>query len=165
VPVVGQAAHQRLSDEKAIPHLKRAIELDQNFALAYAWLSLAYNDIGESSIAGGYARKAYELRDRTSEPEKYFISARFHKEVTGNIEKAIQSCELWAQAYPRSEMPHNLLSGAIYPVIGQHEKAVEEGREAGRLNPDFSASYPLLMFNYIPPPPPKELPFLYGNNL
>ena len=54
------------------------------------------------AIAAGYTRKAYELRDRTSEPEKYFISAIFHKVVTGNIEKAEQTCELWIQAYPRS---------------------------------------------------------------
>ena len=71
----------------AIPFYKRAIELDPNFALAYAWLGVAYTSIGEPSIGAGYTRKAYELRDRTSEPEKYFISAVFYKEVTGNIEK------------------------------------------------------------------------------
>ena len=159
---LGQKVLFATGDAAAIPFFKRAIELDQNFALAYAWLSLAYNDIGESSIAGGYARKAYELRDRTSEPEKYFISARFHKEVTGNIEKAVESCELWAQAYPRSEMPHNLLSGAIYPVIGQHEKAVEEGREAVRLKPDNPIPYVLLMFSYITLNRPDEAKATYG---
>ena len=133
----------------AIPFFKHAIELDPNFALAYAWLGRVYGDIGESGIAADYTRKAYELRDRTSELEKYFIAANFHMEVTGNMEKAEQTCELWIQAYPRSEMPHVFLSGAIYPVIGQYEKAVEEGREAVRLNPDFSISYALLMFNYI----------------
>jgi tetratricopeptide (TPR) repeat protein len=137
-------------DTAAIPFFKRAIELDPNFALAYAWLGIMYVDIGESGIAADYTRKAYELRDRTSEAEKYFISARFHKVVTGNMGKAEQSCELWIQAYPRSEIPHDFLSGAIYPAIGQYEKGVEEGREAVRLNPDFAASYALLMFNYIP---------------
>jgi eukaryotic-like serine/threonine-protein kinase len=134
----------------AIPFYKRAIELDSNFALAYAQLGLASNDIGEPSIAAGYFRKAYELRDRTSEAEKYFISATFHKEVTGNIETAEPTCELWTQAYPRSDVPHAYLSGAIYPVIGQYEKAVEEAREAIRLKPDSpsSYSYAFLMFNY-----------------
>ena len=120
----------------AIPFFKHAIELDPNFALAYAMLGRMYGDIGESSIAADYTRKAYELRDRTSEPEKYFISAHFNMEVTGNMENAEQSCEIWIQAYPRSEMPHSFLSGIIYPVFGQYEKAVEEGREAVRLNPD-----------------------------
>ena len=134
----------------AIPFYKRAIELDPNFALAYAQLGLASDDIGEPSIAAGYCRKAYELRDRTSEPEKYFISATFHKEVTGNVETAEQTCELWIQAYPRSEKPHGYLSGAIYPAIGQYEKAVEEAREAIRLKPDKPISYAFLMFSYTP---------------
>jgi len=132
----------------SIPFYKRAIELDPNFALAYAWLGVASTSIGEPSIAAGYTRKAYELRDRTSEPEKYFISAVFHKEVTGNIEKAEQSCQVWIQAYPRSWIPHSYLSGAIYPVIGQYEKAVEEAREAVRLKPDNPVLYAFLMFNY-----------------
>ena len=67
-----------------------------------------YGDIGESSLAADYTRKAYELRDRTSEAEKYFISATYYEEVTGNMEKAEQTCELWIQAYPRAE--HRMIS-------------------------------------------------------
>ncbi len=136
-----------VGDAAAIPFYKRAIELDPNFALAYASLGLAYTDMGEPSVAAGYTKKAYELRDRTSEPEKYFISAIFHKEVTGNLEAAEQSCELWIQAYPRSDTPHDYLSGAIYPALGQYEKGAEEGREAVRLNPHFPLSYAFVMFN------------------
>jgi serine/threonine protein kinase len=132
---------------EAIPFFKRAIELDPSFALAYANLGIASSE--ESGAAADYTRKAYELRDRTSEPEKYFITARFHDVVTGNMEKAEQTCELWIQAYPRSSVPHNLLSGAIYPTIGQYGKGVEEGVEAVRLKPDFPISYVFLMFNYI----------------
>jgi serine/threonine protein kinase len=133
----------------AIPFFKRAVELDPNFAVAYAWLGRVYGDIGESSIAAGYTRKAYELRDRASESEKYFISASFYIAVTGNMEKAEQTCELWIRAYPRSELPHGLLAGFIYGVLGQYEKAVEEAREALRLNPDNSISYAVVMANYI----------------
>jgi len=131
----------------AIPFYKRATELDPNFALAYAFLGIAYTSIGEPSAGAGYTRKAYDLRDRTSEPEKYFISAVFYKEGTGNIEKAVESCKLWIQAYPRSDMPHVYLSGAVYPVIGKYEDAVEEAREAVRLKPDNPISYAFLMFN------------------
>jgi eukaryotic-like serine/threonine-protein kinase len=137
-------------DAAAIPSFKRAIEFDPNFALAYAHLGIASTSIGEPSIAADYTRKAYELRDRTSEPEKYFISATFYKEVTGNIEKAEQSCKLWIQAYPRSDDPHLYLSGAVYPVIGEYENAVGEAREAIRLKPDSPISYAFLMFSYIP---------------
>jgi tetratricopeptide (TPR) repeat protein/predicted Ser/Thr protein kinase len=144
----GRNVLRTTGEAAAIPFYKRAIELDSNFALPYAWLGVAYSSIGEPSIGAGYTRKAYELRDRASEPEKYFISAAFHKEVTGDIQKAEQPCKLWIQAYPRSEMPHIYLSGAIYPVIGQYDKAVEEAREAIRLKPNFPVPYAFLMFNY-----------------
>ena len=133
----------------AIPFYKHAIELDPNFALAYAWLGRMYGDIGESGMAAEFTRKAYELRDRTSEPEKYFISASFYMEVVGNMEKAEQTCELWIQSYPRAETPHNFLSGIIYAVFGRYEKGVEEAIEATRLNPDSPISYSILMSNYI----------------
>jgi len=136
-------------DETAIPFFKHAVELDPNFALAYSWLGITFTNIGEPGVAADYTRRAYELRDRASEPEKYFIASRYHKAVTGNMEKAEQACQLWIQAYPRSAMPHIHLSGAIYPVTGQYAKGIEEGREAIRLSPDFSPSYALPMFDYI----------------
>jgi eukaryotic-like serine/threonine-protein kinase len=133
----------------AIRFFKHAIELDPNFALAYAMLGRTYGDIGESDMAAHYSRKAYELRDRASEPERYFVSAHFHEVVTGNMEKAEQICALWAQDYPRAEIPHDFLSGIILPVFGRYEKAVDEATEAIRLNPNFSISYRLLMANDI----------------
>jgi serine/threonine protein kinase/tetratricopeptide (TPR) repeat protein len=136
-------------DAAAIPFYKHAIELDPNFALAYAWLGVSFNDIGELSKDIESTRKAYGLRDRASEPEKYFITARFHKVVTGNLEKAEEALLLWIQAYPRSALPHIYLAGAIYPVTGQYAKAIEHGKEAIRLSPNFSPSYALPMFDYI----------------
>ena len=136
-------------DAAAIPFYKHAIELDPNFALAYAWLGVSFNDIGELSKDVESTRKAYDLRDRASEPEKFFITARFHKVVTGNLEKAEEALLLWIQAYPRSALPHIYLAGAIYPVTGQYAKAIEHGKEAIRLSPNFSPSYALPMFDYI----------------
>jgi serine/threonine protein kinase len=133
----------------AIPFYKHAIELDPNFAMAYAKLGRMYGDIGESGLAVDYTRKAYELRDRTSDVEKYFISSDFDAVVTGNVDKAEQICELWAQAYPRSDLPHDLLSGGIYPTTGQYENAVEEGIKAVGLNPDFPVPYGNLIYAYI----------------
>jgi serine/threonine protein kinase len=138
-----------IGDAEAIPFYKHAIELDPNFALAYAWLGVSFNDIGELSKDVESTRKAYDLRDRASEPEKYFITARFHKVVTGNLEKAEEALLLWIQAYPRAALPHIYLAGAIYPVTAQYAKAVEHGKEAIRLSPNFSPSYALPMFDYI----------------
>jgi eukaryotic-like serine/threonine-protein kinase len=142
--------HDSSGDIEAIPFFKQAVELDPHFAFAYAWLSISFNDIGEGNMAAEYAQKAYDLREQTSEPEKYFITARYHKSVTGNMEKAEQACQLWIQAYPRAPLPLILLSGAIYPVTGQYEKGVEAGKKAIELNPNLSSSYALLLFDLIP---------------
>ena len=146
---LGFQVHMTAGDAAAIPFYKQAIELDPNFALAYAWLGLAYNGFGELSMDVECNRKAYELRDRTSEPEKYFITARFHKVVTGNMEKAEEALQLWIQAYPRSALPHIYIAGAVYPDTAQYEKAVEHGREAVRLSPNFSPAYYVPISDYI----------------
>jgi eukaryotic-like serine/threonine-protein kinase len=145
----GVKVQSTVGDAAAIPFFRHAIELDQNFALAYVRLGVAFTSIGEPTMALGYTRKAYELRDKTSEPEKYFISAIFYKEVAGDTASAEQSCKFWMQAYPRAEFPHEYLSGAIYPVIGQFEKATEEATEAIRLNPENPTSYAFLLDGYI----------------
>ena len=131
--------------DSAIPFFKRAIELDPNFALAYSFLGIMENDMLETDLATEYHRKAYELRDHASEAERYAIDSSYYKDVTGNIEKAIETCQLWIQAYPRSEMPHVYLAGAVLPVVGQLERAAEEATEGIRLNPDFPVPYAQLI--------------------
>jgi eukaryotic-like serine/threonine-protein kinase len=124
--------------EAATPFFKHAVELDPNFAVAYAYLGVQ----ATTSLEPGLCRtKAYELRDRASEAEKYWITATYHKGVTGNIPKAIEACDLWIQDYPRSELPHIYLGAAILPVVGQYERALEESSEGVRLRPDFALAY------------------------
>jgi class 3 adenylate cyclase/tetratricopeptide (TPR) repeat protein len=145
---LGRKLQMTEGDAAAIAFFRRAIELDQNFALAYAHLGIASRAMGDPFI-DTYTEKAYELRDRVSEPEKYYILAAYFKEVTGNMEKAEQSCKLWMQAFPRSEDPHIYLSGTVYPIVGKYEKATEEANEAIRLKPDTPISYAFLMSNSI----------------
>ncbi len=135
--------------DAAIPFIKHAIKLDPKFALAYAWLGIESTDMGESGLAAAYARKAYEFRDRASDSEKYFISAVYYKEATGNMEEAEQACQQWSLAHPRASMPHVYLSAAIYPALGEYEKAAEQAREAVRLNPESSFTYQFLVSDYI----------------
>jgi eukaryotic-like serine/threonine-protein kinase len=142
------AAHRATSPPLAISLYKRAIELDPNFAVAYAWLGIWYTSTGEPSVAAGYTQRAYELRDHASEAEKYFISAIYYKEVPGNIEKAEQTCKLWMEAYPRAELPHTYLSGAIYPQLGRFNDAASEALEALRLKSDYPVLYAMLMEAY-----------------
>ena len=133
----------------AISFLKRAVELDPNFAVAYAWLGIWHTSIGEPSIAAEYARKGYELRGHASEPEKYFVSVIYYKEVMGNMEQAEQTCKLWMQAYPRADMPHTYLSGGIYPAVGRYDEVISEAREAIRLKPDYPVPYVLLLRGFM----------------
>jgi DNA-binding winged helix-turn-helix (wHTH) protein/tetratricopeptide (TPR) repeat protein len=127
--------------EAATPFFKHAVELDPNFAVAYAYLGVQATTSLEPGLSVGYRTKAYELRDRASEAEKYWITATYHKGVTGDIPKAIEACDLWIQDYPRAELPHVYLGAAILPVVGQYERALEESSEGVRLRPDFALAY------------------------
>ena len=123
-----------LGDAEAIPFLKRAIELDPNFAMAYVGLAVEYSNLGRASLAADNAKKAYELRDRVSDREKYRISAFYFQYVTGEVEKATEAYELWAKSYPRDMVPHTNL-GVLYAALGQYDKGIAETEAALQLEP------------------------------
>ena len=133
----------------SVPFFQHAIELDPGFASAYASLGRMDGDIGESALSAQNTTKAYELRSRASDQEKFFISLTYDLQVTGNLEKAQQTCELWMQTYPRAWLPHALLSGAIYPELGEYEKSVDEAKIATAMDPDFSIGYSILADGYM----------------
>jgi eukaryotic-like serine/threonine-protein kinase len=133
----------------SVPFFQRAIEIDPNFASAYAALGRMYGDIGESVLSALNTSKAYQLRDRASDQERFFISFTYDLQVTGNLEKAQQTCDLWMHAYPRALFPHSLLAGGIYLSIGKWEDSVGEAKIALDINPDFSIGYSLLADGYM----------------
>jgi eukaryotic-like serine/threonine-protein kinase len=134
-------------DAEAIPFMRRAIELDPNFAMAYAGLAVEYSNLGQASLAMGYAKKAYELSDRVSNREKYRISAFYFQFVTGELEKATEAYELWSKSYPRDSVPHANL-GSLYTIVGQYEKAIAETEIAQKLEPNI-VGYSNLAGTYI----------------
>ncbi|HSY32089.1 MAG TPA: protein kinase [Verrucomicrobiae bacterium] len=119
----------------AIPLLKHSIELDSKFAMAYAMLGTSYYNIGEKKLSAENTYKAYGLRARVSEWEKFYIESHYYQFATGDLEKARQAYELWAQIYPREQVPATNL-GVVYQSLGQHEKSLSEFRESLRLSPD-----------------------------
>jgi eukaryotic-like serine/threonine-protein kinase len=121
-------------DTAALPLFQRAIELDPHFAAAYAALGVSYSDLNEDGMASENLKRAYELRERASERERYRISASYYTHATEEPEKAIQVYEQWARAYPRDSVPPHSL-GFNYMVLGQWDKALAETVEAIRLNP------------------------------
>ena len=146
---IGWQRNASAGADAGLPFFKRAVEIDPKFAMGYAALGLYYGTTGESDLAAENSRKAYELRDRVSDKEKFFITAYYDGRATGNQEKAQQTCDQWAQIYPREWTPHTFLSGFIYPVLGRYEKAAEEGRKAIELAPDTYTGYFLLGYNFV----------------
>jgi eukaryotic-like serine/threonine-protein kinase len=131
----------------AVPLLKRAIEIDPEFAMAYASLGFNYGLIGETALSVENSSKAYELRERVSDREKFFITATYDLQVSGNLEKAQQTCELWAQTYPRDLNPYPLLGAFVYPTFGKYQKAVAAASKSVEIDPDFPVGYLQLEFN------------------
>ncbi len=137
---LGRKAMLEKGDAEPIPFFKRAVELDPNFAWAYAFLGINYSNLNQPSLAADYFRKAFALRDRVTEREKFDITALYYANVTGELEKANQTNELWIQVYPRDFLPHIDLS-ANCMILGQYEKAATETRESIRLEPMFVVGY------------------------
>lgn len=125
----------------AIPFFQRATELDPQFALAWARLGHAQGGTGASAAGAANATKGYELRDHASDQDKFLIDCSYFMDVTGDLVKAQQTCELWAQTYPRAIPPHGFLAGAVYVPLGQYDKAVEEGKKQIELGPDVAFAY------------------------
>jgi len=124
----------------AIPLFQRAIKLDPNLAMAYASLGTTYHNLGEKELAAQNNSRAYELRSRVSEREKFYIESHYYDFVVGDLEKTRQVYETWIQMYPREQVPA-LNLGVVYQDLGQYEKAVAEFKQALRLNPNDVIAY------------------------
>jgi tetratricopeptide (TPR) repeat protein len=129
---------------QSVAMFKRAIELDPNFAMAYARLGVAYGNFGQIETAQKYVEKAFELRDRVSEHERFYISEKYYSYVTGEIDKAMEVQQTWARLYPNDYIPHNNLAlNSMF--LGKNEDALKYALEAVRLVPNnFSARQNLI---------------------
>jgi DNA-binding winged helix-turn-helix (wHTH) protein/tetratricopeptide (TPR) repeat protein len=125
---------------EAIPLYRRAVELDPEFAMAYAALGITYGTAREYDLAAKFSQRAFELRERVSERERFYISARYYVDVLDDGDRAIEVLELWKQTYPRDFVPRTNLS-ARYCAIGRYQEALEEALEGVRLNPDAGVAY------------------------
>jgi len=132
----------------AVPLLQRAIQLDPNLAMAYASLGTTYHNLGEKELSAENTRRAFELRAKVSDREKFYIESHYHDFVTGDLSKAKQVYELWAETYPRESVPLTNL-GVLYQGLGQYEKALESFKASQRISPNDALEYANLLVIYV----------------
>ena len=132
---LGRKTEREKGASSALPYFLRAVELDPNFASAYGGIGIMYGNLGQPDRASTYLTKAFELRDRASELEKFHIASSYYGAVTGELEKAAETYQEWIQSYPRDAIPYNNL-GVIYFQLGQPDKALDVARESVDLDPN-----------------------------
>ncbi len=151
---LGDIKHQMFDELAALPLYQRAVELDPNFAMAYARLGTVYSNLGQSELSEQSREKAFELRDRASEHEKLYIMSHYYVD-SGQLEKGITALELYKQTYPRDSIPYNNLA-AVYNQMGQYENALDNARQAVQLDPDSASGYSNVGFAYAGSEPPRR---------
>jgi serine/threonine protein kinase/tetratricopeptide (TPR) repeat protein len=143
----GHKYMDRADNMGAVPFLQRAVSLDPSFAMAHASLGTVHSNLSERILARENMEKAYGLRNRVSEREKFYIDSHYHDLATGNLVKARETYELWEQTYPRDQVPPNNLA-IIYANLGQYDKSISAGTVAKQLDPS-GFSYGVLVGSYI----------------
>ena len=134
---------------EAVPLLKRATEIDPEFAMAHASLGRLYSNLGEAALSTASITKAYKLRNRVSDRENFFITYNYHREVTRNLELARQTLESWAEKYPRDLHAHAFQSGMTSQGSGRYDRSIEEANKAIKIDPDGGIPYANLACSYI----------------
>jgi len=136
----GDQQRARGLDGQSVPFYKMAIDLDPDFAVAYARLGAVYGNLANSALADDYLTKAFERREHVSEREKFYIAAHYYADSTRETDKAIETLRLWTQTYPHDWVAFNNLSAEAVKV-GQLDEAIKAGQEALRLNPANTFTY------------------------
>jgi eukaryotic-like serine/threonine-protein kinase len=136
---VGDGKHNLGDELGAIPSYQRAIELDPNFAMAYARLGAVYSNLNQVQLSEQNRQKAFELRDRASEREKLYIMSHYYGD-SGQLDKGMTALELYRQTYPRDGIPYNNLA-AIYNQFGQFDNALGLAKRALEIDPDMASAY------------------------
>ena len=136
----GKQAFERSGDEASIPFFQRAVDLDPDFAVAHAYLGLAYTNVGKIEQSVGAMQKAFDLRERASEREKFFIASFYYTVVTGELDKAIQEGKRWVELYPRDENYPHIALGANYDRMGRFEDAIAEMQQHLRVDPNSAVA-------------------------
>ncbi len=136
----GRRLQWQKGDAASVPLHERAVALDPNFARAHAALGMARFNLGDYNAAAEEFTKAFDLRGRVSERERYYIETAYYGLATGELSKALDSYRQWAAAFPDDYIPFANLPLVAVP-LGLYDKAAEAAREAVRLAPESGTGY------------------------
>ncbi len=109
--------------------------------MAYIAMAITYSNLGEAGRAAENARKAYELREKVSERERFSIEANYYLNVTGELEKASQTFRVVAADLP--ERPFALMRAwdLFTGSLGNYEKALEQYPADAAPEPNDGTNY------------------------
>lgn len=144
----GERALQKGDEPAAISHFKMAVDLDPAFALGYARLGTLYLNSQEPTAGSEYVRKAFDLRDKVSDKERLYIAGHYYTDVTGELQRAIETYNLWTTLYPRDWGPFNNLAN-LYDLLGKPEEGLGYARTAAQINPNSGLSTATLAQAYL----------------
>ena len=145
---MGNDERSRGRARESLAFYKRAVDIDPNFAMAYARIGVHYGNEQQYEAAKEYTQKAYDLRDRVSERERFYITEKYYTYITGDVEKTIETLQTWARLYPNDFIPHNNLS-LNYKLLGRYEESLKEALEAVRLSPNNISARDNLISSFI----------------
>ena len=134
---------------RRLPLYQRAIAIDPDFAMAHAQVGFGYSTMGESALGRQSLLRAYQLRDRASDRERFYIETLYDRDFTGNLEREQRTLETWAESYPRDAIPHGLLGGLATSSTGKHDLSIAEADKAIALDADLLPAYTNKAFNQL----------------
>jgi tetratricopeptide (TPR) repeat protein len=152
---LGRRTARQAGSPADVPYLRRAVELDPDFAIAHAALGVSYINLAEAGLAATHLKRAYDLRDRVTERERCRIAAYYHHVVTGDLAKATEAYQVWIRSYPRDYAPF-INMGLAHLWLGEYDKALAETKEALRLEPGSVLPYSNVAALYIKLEQPQE---------
>ncbi len=145
---LGDVKHGTGADFEAIPFYKHAIELDPNFAMAYARLGTIYSNLNQMDVSEQYRKKAFDLKDRASERERLYITSHYYAD-NGELDKGNETYELYKQTYPRDVTPYVNLAATYIFLLGEFDKALADATQAIQVDPDEVRGYYLSSLAYL----------------
>jgi len=143
----GREEYNRYLYLEANSSLKKAVQLDPSFAMAYLYLSFTYIGLANPEARIDAITKAMELAERATEKERLFIEAAYASAVEDDLEKRFSLLQELPKKYPKEKEVYRWLAG-YYGSLGDTKKQLEMFKKALELDPNFGLVHNNIAFVY-----------------